>query len=333
MNGSDIETVRFGPFQLSPSTREIERNGVPLALGDRALDILIALIERHGEIVSHRDLISRVWRGLVVGPGNLRVHMTILRKALGDGESGVRYIENVTGQGYCFVAQVNPGTSVDSPTSPGEYPDVGHSVSADIVTERFISAIGMGGADAQTNGDEQHCQDDRQSYISTDVEYALHCLLFLVGPADRPPEMSSRDLADLQGVSHESVERIFRKLLQADTVITVGGSSDRFALARGPEKISFLDVIVAVDGKKALFGCTNVRLRCAVFGGKAPRWATKGLCAIHAVMMEAESSMRSVLAKRTLADLASRVAAKAPATFVDEICNWLAQRAAEDQRI
>jgi DNA-binding winged helix-turn-helix (wHTH) protein len=66
MNGSDSGLASFGPFRLSPATREIERDGVPLALGDRALDILIVLVERAGEIVSHRELISRVWRGLVV---------------------------------------------------------------------------------------------------------------------------------------------------------------------------------------------------------------------------------------------------------------------------
>ena len=97
MNEPDSAIVSFGPFRLSPARREIMRDGLPLALGDRALDLLIALVERPGEIISHRDLIARVWRDLVVSPGNLRVHMSALRKALGDGEGGVRFIENVTG--------------------------------------------------------------------------------------------------------------------------------------------------------------------------------------------------------------------------------------------
>lgn len=69
MSRSDSGITSFGPFRLSPAKRQLERDGVPLALGDRALDILIVLVERAGEIVSHRDLISRVWRDLVVSPG------------------------------------------------------------------------------------------------------------------------------------------------------------------------------------------------------------------------------------------------------------------------
>src|SRR5688500_12622261 len=67
------ESASFGNFQLYPSARILEKDGVHLVLGDRALDILIVLVERAGEVISHKDLIARVWRGLVVDPGNLRV--------------------------------------------------------------------------------------------------------------------------------------------------------------------------------------------------------------------------------------------------------------------
>lgn len=97
--------MSFGPFRLFPAARVLQRDGRPLALGNRALDILIVLVERAGEVVNHRDLLARVWRGLVVSPGNLRVHMSALRNAL-DGSGEIRYIANVTGQGYCFVAPV-----------------------------------------------------------------------------------------------------------------------------------------------------------------------------------------------------------------------------------
>ena len=107
------ESVAFGPFCLLPAARVLYKSGVPVALGSRALDILIALVERAGEVVNQRELMSRAWRGLVVESGNLRVQMSQLRRSLGDGDQGVRYIANVPGQGYSFVAPVwRPGSTV-----------------------------------------------------------------------------------------------------------------------------------------------------------------------------------------------------------------------------
>jgi Rrf2 family protein len=164
------------------------------------------------------------------------------------------------------------------------------------------------------------------SHISNAVEYALHCLLYLVDTSGKPVTASTRDLADLQGVSAEYLAKIFTKLHQAGLVVGVEGSGGGFALARAAEKISVLDVIVAIDGKKPLFDCREIRLGCAVFGSSAPQWARKGVCSIHAVMLEAEARMRTVLATHTLASITTRVAAKAPATFATEITNWLAER-------
>jgi DNA-binding winged helix-turn-helix (wHTH) protein len=98
------DCVVFGPFRLFAAARVLERDGVRQEVGSRALDILIALIERAGEIVTHRELIARAWRGLVVDNGNLRVQVTHLRRVLEDGNPGSRYVANVPGQGYSFVA-------------------------------------------------------------------------------------------------------------------------------------------------------------------------------------------------------------------------------------
>lgn len=106
LNDSPAESVSFGPFDLFPRARVLHKRGIPVILGSRALDLLIVLVERAGEVVDHRELISRAWRGLVVESGNLRVQMTHLRRSLGEGESGARYIANVPAQGYSFVAPV-----------------------------------------------------------------------------------------------------------------------------------------------------------------------------------------------------------------------------------
>ena len=102
----DDETFAFGSFRLIPAQRLLFEDGRPLRLGSRALDILIMLIGRAGETVSKEQLIARTWPDTVVEEGALRVHVAALRKALGDGRAGTRYIANIPGRGYSFIAPV-----------------------------------------------------------------------------------------------------------------------------------------------------------------------------------------------------------------------------------
>jgi DNA-binding winged helix-turn-helix (wHTH) protein len=88
--------LSFGPFSLFMAGRLLKRADEPIPLGGRALDVLIALTERDGEIVSFQELISIAWPNVTVDETNLRVQIAALRKALGDGVDGARYISNVT---------------------------------------------------------------------------------------------------------------------------------------------------------------------------------------------------------------------------------------------
>ena len=102
--------VSFGPFRLLPTQFLLLEGDRPVSLGSRALEILIALLERRGELVSKQDLMARVWPNVFVEPANLTVHMSALRRALRDGRDGHRFIVNIPGRGYCFVASVDvPG--------------------------------------------------------------------------------------------------------------------------------------------------------------------------------------------------------------------------------
>lgn len=164
------------------------------------------------------------------------------------------------------------------------------------------------------------------SYISNAVEYGLHCLLYLVSAPGKSVDASARELAELQGVSAEYLAKIFTKLHRAGLVTGTEGTSGGFALALAPEDISVLDVIVGIDGKKPLFDCKNIRLGCAVFGATPPRWASSGVCSIHAVMLKAEANMRAELASHSIADLAARVESKAPSSHAIDVATWLGQR-------
>jgi DNA-binding winged helix-turn-helix (wHTH) protein len=99
--------VSFGPFRLLPAQQLLLEGDAPVRLGSRALEILTALVERAGELVTKTELMARVWPDTVVEESNLKVHVAALRRALGDGQPGRRYLANVPGRGYRFVAPVN----------------------------------------------------------------------------------------------------------------------------------------------------------------------------------------------------------------------------------
>lgn len=105
--GTAPAKVSFGPFCLLPTQFLLREGDKPVPLGSRALEILIALLERRGELVSKQDLMARVWPNVFVEPANLTVHMSALRRALRDGRDGHRFIVNIPGRGYCFVASVD----------------------------------------------------------------------------------------------------------------------------------------------------------------------------------------------------------------------------------
>ena len=162
------------------------------------------------------------------------------------------------------------------------------------------------------------------AHLGNAVEYGLHCLLWLVGSKGEPA--SSRDLAELQGISTSFLAKIFPKLEKAGIVLSSEGIRGGYQLARAPEAITVLDVVDALEGGKPLFECQAIRGRCALFGGVAPGWATDGVCAIHAVMLRAERRMREELAATTLADLATVLDGKMPADTPNEVRSWLSAR-------
>jgi predicted ATPase/DNA-binding winged helix-turn-helix (wHTH) protein len=152
--------LRFGPFELSIGERVLRRDSQVLPLGDRALDILIYLADRPGEVIAKQELIDHVWSDVTVEEGSLRVHVAAIRKALGDGQFGNRYIANIKARGYSFVGTVVPlAGSTESrndkfrhqgrlPVRPltmiGRETVIGE-VSDKLRDERFVTLLGPGG--------------------------------------------------------------------------------------------------------------------------------------------------------------------------------------------
>jgi DNA-binding winged helix-turn-helix (wHTH) protein len=102
-----IPALAFGPFLVFPNQRLLLEGDRPLELGSRTLDLLVAFIERPGELLRKSVLMARVWPSTFVDEANLRIQIAALRRALRDGQEGNRYISTVVGRGYWFVALVH----------------------------------------------------------------------------------------------------------------------------------------------------------------------------------------------------------------------------------
>src|ERR1700675_4467543 len=97
MSGAVVHRkLRFGPFELSIGERVLRRDGQVLPLGGRALDILVYLADRPGEVIAKQELIDHVWPDVTVEEGSIRVHVAATPKALGDGQFGNGYITQIT---------------------------------------------------------------------------------------------------------------------------------------------------------------------------------------------------------------------------------------------
>src|SRR5882757_8866898 len=115
----DAQAISFGPFRLLTEQRLLLEGDRPVRLGSRAFDILAALVERPGEVVGREQLIARAWPQTFVEEANLKIQVSALRRALGDGQGGNRYVVTVPGRGYNFVAPLRrEATLLNAPAPP-----------------------------------------------------------------------------------------------------------------------------------------------------------------------------------------------------------------------
>jgi predicted ATPase/DNA-binding winged helix-turn-helix (wHTH) protein len=159
MNG---HAISFGPFRLLAAQRLLLEGDNPVRLGSRAFDILAALVERPGEVFSKKELIARVWPKTFVEDANLKIQISALRRALGDGQGGQRYVITVPGRGYNFVAAVRLEESLRAPLPPRMAPTAVHNLPfaatrmigreeavaalvSRLLRERLVTIVGPGG--------------------------------------------------------------------------------------------------------------------------------------------------------------------------------------------
>src|SRR5258706_2292362 len=155
-------SISFGPFRLLATQRLLLEGDKPVRLGSRAFDILAALIEQAGEVVGKEELIARAWPQTFVEEANLKIQVSALRRALGDGQGGNRYVITVPGRGYNFVAPMRREETFRADSAPSVPSTTPHNLPFaetrmigrdDAVTalvnrlsrERLVTIVGTGG--------------------------------------------------------------------------------------------------------------------------------------------------------------------------------------------
>ncbi len=162
--------------------------------------------------------------------------------------------------------------------------------------------------------------------FSSGIEYGIHSLMLLTDSKGTLRDMSVRDLAELQGVPYDYLGKIFTKLSKANLVKSTEGKGGGFRLARSPEHITILDITEAIDGKKRIFECKEIRQNMALFEQGVPQWACSGVCGVHRVMNVAQERMEAALAQQTILDLTRQTARKAPDEFEIDVQEWVTSR-------
>ncbi len=133
--------LRFGPYRLVLRERRLERDGLLVPLGGRAMDILSTLVGRAGEVVTKGELAEAAWPGMVVEEGSLRFHIASLRKALDESAQKTGYITTIAGRGYCFTGQISWTDSIGAAWGGGvtDGPKLPHPLRRTIGNEKALA--------------------------------------------------------------------------------------------------------------------------------------------------------------------------------------------------
>lgn len=155
--------------------------------------------------------------------------------------------------------------------------------------------------------------------LAEGVEWATHCAVLLAALKEGE-SLPARRLAEYHGVPSAYLAKTLQLLAGAGVVASVPGRRGGYRLAKAPERVTLLDVVLAVEGPEPAFRCNEIRRRGpAVVAGRA----YPPVCAIAAAMWRAEEAWRQELAGTTVADVASGLMSQAPRGARDKTARWL----------
>jgi Rrf2 family protein len=135
--------------------------------------------------------------------------------------------------------------------------------------------------------------------LGKNVEYAIHSLVYFVGNP-KGSTITVRDLAKFQNISETYLAKAFTKLKKSGIVKSNIGVKGGYALARAPDKITFLDIVLAVEGEISFFECNGIRDNCILLDPENLPWKKGDYCTIHQAMIDTENKIKESLREKSL---------------------------------
>ncbi len=180
------QLLRFGEFVLHPMQRRLSANGEPVSVGSRAFDLLLLLASHPGQVITNQQIVTAVWGKAVVDDANLRAQVSTLRRLLRDDQRDPKYISNVPGKGYCFIATVEGSEPLKSPPLPAPATTpaariygrsaVIEAISGLLDRTRFVTITGPGGIGKSTVARavaSARCGQYRDGVVTADLSQIL----------------------------------------------------------------------------------------------------------------------------------------------------------------
>ena len=203
MNNEARHLYEFGPYRLDPGRKLLLRNGEPVALTSKALEILLVLVERSEHVVTKDELMKEVWPNTFVEEANLSQHISMVRKALGETPQDHRYIVTFPGQGYRFAG----GVRVVSPNGTDR-----------VLESRFLSRAGIGQTEdfPVRSATESHVADLATSKSRTLWRVGMSVVLALAFAggvfwfvSHRPKPLTAKDTVVLADFANSTGDPVF----------------------------------------------------------------------------------------------------------------------------
>ena len=260
MSAQSLPEVAFGPFRLDVHSRRLSRNGTAVALGERALDVLCALVAADGALVTKSDLIAQVWPGVTVEENNLQVQIYAVRRALGEDGDSRGYVRTVSGRGYRFVGDAPAAGEAATAALPAQ--EIQYCRMADGV-HLAVATLGEGSPVVRAPVWMSHVEHDWRTTIWREVLMALVGAHRLVRYDARGTGLSDRDVeisfeaavSDLETIVDALGLRRFALLgMSQGTAVSIAYA------ARHPERVSRM-VLAGGYARGGAGGDTGTRRR------------------------------------------------------------------------